>query len=110
MSQFNICSTTNNENIVKLLPIHSYLVPKLSRIQEYDEAKPSPIAQQFHLPLSKPFIFHRISSPLKTAIVEWKDVQDEVSQFQNISPETQIQRGGRSSGMRKVPPIRSYEI
>lgn len=82
MPQFNISvQSTNNENIVKFIA-DSFLTQAQSfEFRNIDEAQPSPIAQQlFYLPFVKTvYISQNFIAIEKYAIVEWKDVQDEVA-------------------------------
>jgi Fe-S cluster biogenesis protein NfuA len=82
MPQFNISvQSTNNENIVKFMA-DSFLTQAQSyEFNNIDEAKPSPLAQElFYLPFVKTvYISQNFVAIEKYAIVEWKDVQEEVA-------------------------------
>jgi len=82
MSQFNISiQPTNNENIVKFVA-NSFISRNNSyEFKNIDEAKPSPLAQElFYLPFVKTvYISQNFVAIEKYNIVDWSDVQEEVS-------------------------------
>ena len=82
MSQFNISiEPTNNENIVKFVANSFLTRTKSYEFNNIDDAKPSPLAQElFYLPFVKTvYIAQNFIAIEKYNIVDWKDVQDEVS-------------------------------
>ena len=83
MPLFNISSQpTKNANIRKFIA-NSFLVHAESfEFKNIDEAKPSPLAQQlFHLPFVKTvYITQNFVAIEKYDIVEWEDVESEVSE------------------------------
>ena len=81
-SQTITIQSTNNDNILKFVSTQILINGGSYEFNNIDDAKASPLAQQlFYLPfVKKVYISGNFVAVERFDIVEWNDVQDEVSE------------------------------